>query len=133
MLFVNSKGELRLHLRDDKPGIANPNLWGIIAGRMEAGESAEEALAREVREEIGVQLRHYAFYTTVEEPTGPLHVYSAPLETEARHLHLTEGQKIAFFTPTDAFEQPLVAVLAEMLPAFLGSDVYDQTRRSSKT
>lgn len=132
VIFVNSKGELLLHLRDDKPHIANPNLWGIIAGRLEAGETVEEALLREVEEEIGLQLQQYAFFTTVVESTGPLHVYSALLEEEAEQLHLTEGQKIAFFTPTAAFEQRLAPVLAELLPSFLASDLYKQTQMLSK-
>ncbi len=133
VLFVNSKGELLLHLRDDKPEIANPNLWGFIAGRLESGETVEEALLREVQEEIGVQLREHTFYSTVEEATGPLDVYSAPLETEAEQLELTEGQRIAFFTPESAFELRLAPVLAELLPGFLASDVYERTRLLKKT
>lgn len=45
-----------LQLRDAKPEIFFPNLWGCFGGALEVGETEELALARELREEIGFDL-----------------------------------------------------------------------------
>ena len=43
-------------LRDDKPSIPWPNMWELPGGGREGDESPFECLAREVYEELGVQL-----------------------------------------------------------------------------
>lgn len=47
--------------------------WSVPGGRVEAGESLQEAVAREVREETGVQVR-----------PGPLLTVFDPVERDAR-------------------------------------------------
>jgi NAD+ diphosphatase len=53
MALVYRKGELLL---TRKPGYA-PGRYTVVAGFVEAGESLEQCLAREVREETGVDIR----------------------------------------------------------------------------
>ena len=45
-----------LQLRDDIPGIWYPGHWGLFGGSVDAGESDIEALRRELREEIELDL-----------------------------------------------------------------------------
>jgi 8-oxo-dGTP diphosphatase len=66
LLIVTSDRKLLLHLRDDKPGIPHPGCWSGFGGAVEAGETAEQALRREVLEETGLSIEHPAFLT--EEP-----------------------------------------------------------------
>lgn len=43
-------------LRDDKPSIPWPNMWELPGGGRERNESPFECVAREVYEELGIQL-----------------------------------------------------------------------------
>ena len=59
IILENEKGEFLLYLRDNKPGIPFPDHWDLIGGHVEEGETPEEALVREVKEELGLNLKNY--------------------------------------------------------------------------
>ncbi len=52
---INEKGELLLQKRSTKKKQA-PNKWGICAGHIDAGETPENAIVREIEEEIGLKV-----------------------------------------------------------------------------
>ncbi|MCG8357567.1 MAG: NUDIX domain-containing protein [Kiloniellales bacterium] len=52
-ILVTPDEKILLQLRDDKPGIWFPGLWGLFGGANEPGETMEEALGRELEEELG--------------------------------------------------------------------------------
>ncbi len=52
-LLTDEAGRYLLQIRDDKPGILHPGAFGLFGGGIEPGESAEEAMRRELEEEIG--------------------------------------------------------------------------------
>jgi len=41
-------------LRDDRPDIPYPNMWDMLGGGPDAGETPEDTVRREVREEVGI-------------------------------------------------------------------------------
>jgi 8-oxo-dGTP pyrophosphatase MutT (NUDIX family) len=55
-LIRSAEGRVFVHRRAKSRRLA-PGIWDIVGGHIEAGESVEEALAREVREETGWVLR----------------------------------------------------------------------------
>ncbi len=61
LIIVTDEGKLLLHLRDDKPGIPHPGCWSGFGGAVEDGESAEQALRREVLEETGIRIGQPVF------------------------------------------------------------------------
>jgi 8-oxo-dGTP diphosphatase len=63
----DAAGRLLLIRRAHEPG---RGLWSLPGGRVEAGESAAEAVQREVREETGLDVRAGAPVGTVQLP-GP--------------------------------------------------------------
>ena len=61
VLLFDCNSRLVVYLRDDNPAIPFPNHWDLFGGHLEAGETPEQALVREVREEVGVLLKAMEF------------------------------------------------------------------------
>jgi 8-oxo-dGTP diphosphatase len=65
-LFVSQDGKILLGLRAPWKKVW-PSHWDTIGGRVEAGETLDEALVREVQEEVGVTPTEYRLIATVRE------------------------------------------------------------------
>jgi mutator protein MutT len=98
IIFYNSNGEVLLHLRDEKAPI-NPNKWGLLGGHIDEGETAEETIIREMKEEIEVDLENLkkieVFY--LDDYNIEMHLFVAPLSIEVDEINLHEGKEIKFF------------------------------------
>jgi 8-oxo-dGTP pyrophosphatase MutT (NUDIX family) len=56
-LIRNDRGRVFVQRRSVTRRVL-PGIWDIVGGHVEAGETPEEALAREIKEETGWELRH---------------------------------------------------------------------------
>jgi 8-oxo-dGTP diphosphatase len=70
LLIVTDDRRLLLHHRDDKPGIPHPGCWSGFGGAIEAGETAGQALRREVLEETGLAVEHPVFLADEPDTEG---------------------------------------------------------------
>lgn len=108
-IIVDADGHYLMQHRDDKPGIFYPGHWGLFGGAMDAGETAEAALRRELVEELGWEAGKCTTFTSIDlgfEPLGgdrALRYYFAmqlPRCAEAT-LRLGEGQAMRSFAAPD--------------------------------
>ena len=71
--------------------------WEFPGGKMEAGETAEEALKREIREELSTEINVNELLCTVEYDYPKFHLtmhcYLCTLQTEALHLNEHEAAR----------------------------------------
>jgi 8-oxo-dGTP diphosphatase len=126
MLFVNARGEVLLQLRNNIPTIRFANYWSCIGGGLEPGETPEQAMLREVDEELGIAPGSHEYIGSWRRMSGDIHIYASRLDATAESLMpgLTEGQRVAWHTPQAAMMLSLVPWLEDVLPSFVRSDVY---------
>ena len=103
IILENDKGEFLLALRDDKAWIPFPNHWDLIGGHVEDGETPEEALVREVKEELNIDIKEYTFYKKYECLTGDAYentkyIYSGKINIPIEEVTLLEGQRPQYFS-----------------------------------
>ena len=99
LAMLQREGLWLLQLRDDIDSIIYPGYWGLFGGHLDPGETASEAVVRELQEEINWS------------PTVPLepwfsddsgnrvaHVFRGPLSVPLNQLQLKEGQEMKLVT-----------------------------------
>lgn len=96
-VFCEHKGRY-LFLRKLE-GTNNGNLWGLPAGKVEPGESCDQAALREVWEETGLQLRGEDLtYLRAVYVQGPrdfiFHMYRYKLREEPTAIHLNPNEHV---------------------------------------
>ncbi len=72
-------------------------LWEFPGGKLEPGETAEDALAREIREELDVEARSVGLFTTVDKGTLRLIFLRARLEG-GRPVSSTDHDRLAWLS-----------------------------------
>lgn len=102
IIFENDKGELLLYLRDNKPGIPFPGHWDLIGGHVEEGETPEQALVREVKEELNIDLKDFKFFRKYECIEGDAYpnvkyIYTGKINIPLDELTLMEGDYPRYF------------------------------------
>jgi len=103
IILENDKGEFLLALRDNKSWIPFPNHWDLIGGHVEDGETPEEALIREFKEELGLDLKDHQFYKEFECLEGDAYenikyIYTGKINIPIEEITLYEGQYARYFT-----------------------------------
>ena len=129
VLLFDREGRLLIYLRDSKPEIPFPDHWDFFGGHMEAGETPEQALVRELREELGVRLDRWRFFRRYECLSGDAypnikHIFHAQIDRLASELTLYEGQRIAAIGSDERFEFRFANILAAILADFVGAGLW---------
>jgi 8-oxo-dGTP diphosphatase len=97
--ILPADGKFLMQLRDNIPTILYPGLWGLFGGHIEAGETPEIAVEREIMEEIGYQLTDPQKFGCYSDARVIRHVFYAPLTVDIDKLVLGEGWDFGLLTP----------------------------------
>ena len=109
IVLYNNKGEFLLQLRSNDSKIPNPNKWSIFGGGMEEGETPEEAIKRELKEEIGFDLKEFKFYKVLDWDLFRDYTFEGKIDIPISQIRkqLTEGQDAKFFTKEEILKTKL--------------------------
>ncbi|MBK7479288.1 MAG: NUDIX domain-containing protein [Bacteroidales bacterium] len=126
IILENDNGEFLLYLRDGKPGIPFPYHWDLIGGHVEEGETPEEALIREVKEEIDFDLKDYSFfkeYLCLEGDAYPniKYIYSGRIDLPIEEIPLMEGERLQFFTREEIPDVKFANILKRIMLDYIES------------
>jgi putative (di)nucleoside polyphosphate hydrolase len=88
-LIVNSGGSLLICERWTIPGA-----WQFPQGGVDTGETLEKALFREVREEVGLEARHYE---VIDRRDGYRYLYPEQARGKKLRKHGSHGQEQTYF------------------------------------
>ena len=119
-VLKDDAGRLLLIKRGHEPG---KGLWSIPGGRIEAGETDEEAIIREVHEETGLVVTAGSFIGSVRRPAGQpgteldIRDYMATI-TGGRLAAGDDADDVMWAAPADLSRLPLAAGLLEALLAW---------------
>ncbi|WP_022853028.1 (deoxy)nucleoside triphosphate pyrophosphohydrolase [Thermodesulfatator atlanticus] len=78
-------------------------LWEFPGGKLEAEESLSEALVREIKEELGLEIRPGEVLLSIDYdyPDVAIRLFLFSCDICAGEPHPLEGQKIGLFSPED--------------------------------
>ena len=88
-LVVNSEGNLLICER-----LTIPGAWQFPQGGVDAGESLEQALYREVREEVGLEAKHYE---VIDRRDGYRYLYPVNARWKKLRKHGSHGQEQTYY------------------------------------
>jgi len=130
VFLVDPEGRLLMQHRDQHAKVS-PNQWAMPGGKIEEGETPEEAARREVLEETGLDAGPIRLYLVQNRPSVTtadgeveMHVFYGPTDAKQDDVVLGEGQAMVFLTPEEALGRNLGVTAALILPGFLASPQY---------
>lgn len=104
-LIINDEGRVLITKRP--PGVVYAEHWEFPGGKIEKGESAEHALAREIREEVNLEIKSArfinTFYDELPGKTIALHVFW--VERYSGQAQLSENQMDLMWAECACMEQ----------------------------
>jgi 8-oxo-dGTP diphosphatase len=95
LAMLQRDGRWLMQLRDDIPNIVAPGCWGLFGGHLDPGETPEQALRRELLEEISWQPLTLELVMVHHIQRRTAHVFLSELSVPLEQLQLLEGQDMA--------------------------------------
>jgi len=124
----NPEGKVIAQLRDDKPGLMFPGCWSTLGGRVEDGETPDEALQRELIEEIEIcppmtfwRLFEHRFFVGERAFDADIYAYVGEINLSIADIRLHEGQRLAYLDAADIGNLPFAFGLDHLYREFFAT------------
>jgi 8-oxo-dGTP diphosphatase len=101
LAMLHRDGRWLMQLRDEIPDIVAPGCWGLFGGHLDPGETPEQALRRELLEEISWQPPAVELVMVHHIHRRTAHVFQAELSVPLEQLQLLEGQDLGLISPEE--------------------------------
>ena len=118
IIFLNDKRQILLFLRDDKPGLPYRNMWDIPGGHVEDGETPEQCIVREMKEEMDLTLKQFELFSVREFDDRIEYTFWEKANLDIEKINLHEGQKLKWFTESEAKNTKLAYGFNEIVDDF---------------
>ena len=118
IIFINDTRQILLFLRDNKPDLPYPNMWDVPGGHVEANESPEKCIIREMKEEMDLDIDEFDLFSKVEFEDRIEYTFWAKADFDINEIVLMEGQKLKWFTRDDARQTPMAYGFNEIIEKF---------------
>jgi 8-oxo-dGTP diphosphatase len=125
IILENDNREILLYLRDNKPGIPFPHHWDLIGGHIDEGETPEEALIREIREELNIGIKDFRFFRRYDCPEfdaypNVKYIYSAGFNIPVEEITLLEGERACYFSYEEVTSLKFANILKTIVTDYIG-------------
>ena len=101
---INAEGKILLQQRDDRSDLSYPGCWTTFGGKVEDGETPDEAIRRELLEEIELELpmklwkvEDYPMERDGQKIVVESYTYVGRIDRPASEIALNEGQALGYF------------------------------------
>jgi len=118
IIFVNDQHQVLLFLRDDKPTIPYPNTWDVPGGHVDAGETPEACIIREMKEEMDLTLEEFERFSVMEFTDRKEYTFWKQANLDIEKIDLQEGQGLRWFTELEAKNTKLAYGFNEIIGDF---------------
>ena len=125
IIFVNDQKQVLLLLRDDKPDIPYPNMWDIPGGHVEDGETPEQCIVREMKEEMDMNLEEFQLLSVMEFIDRIEYTFWKKANLDIQSINLHEGQKLKWFTEFEVKNTKLAYGFNEIIHDFFKKALFN--------
>jgi len=122
-ILVSNKNEILLQKKtiDYEFG---PGEGCIFGGVIEEGETLEQALKREIKEELGIEIKGYKLFEVADYQAkgyaGKRHVFVVNINKNISDIKITEGAGFAFFDKSELESLKIIKPCKESLKRCFG-------------
>ena len=93
-------------------------MWDIQGGHVENGETPEQCIVREMKEEMGLDIEGFQLFSVMKFADRTEYTFWKKANLGIDNIQLTEGQRLKWFTENEAKNTELASGFNEVVEDF---------------